>query len=142
MKLSTRGRYATRAMLDLAQHHSKGSVLLRDIAQRQQISQKYLKLLMAPLKAAGLVRTVRGINGGFTLTRQPHDIRLFDIVQAMEGSIAPVDCVDNPEFCPRANICVMCDIWAEMKKAMNSILKSTTLQDLVNKQSLKEAVIS
>jgi len=138
MKLSTKGRYAARAMLDLAFHYGEGPILLKDIARRQQISERYLEHLITPIKAAGLVTSMRGARGGFTLAKPPSQIRLSEIIQILEGSIAPVQCVDDPNICSRADLCVTRDIWTEMQKAMSGILESTTLQDLVRRQRDKE----
>ena len=137
MKLSTKGRYAARAMLDLAFHYGEGPILLKDIARRQQISERYLEHLITPIKVAGLVTSMRGARGGFTLAKPPSQIRLSEIIQIMEGSIAPVECVDDPKVCSRADFCVTRDIWTEMQKAMSGILESTTLQDLVQRQREK-----
>ena len=138
MKLSTRARYATRALLDLALHRAEEPVLLRDIAQRQQISLLYLEHLISPLIAAGIVRSTRGAKGGVSLVKPPEEIRLSEVVQLLEGSIAPVECINNPEICTRSELCVTRDIWGELKKAMNGVLESTTLQDLVVRQKRKE----
>jgi len=138
MKLSTKGRYAARAMLDLAFHYGEGPILLKDIAKRQQISERYLEHLITPIKAAGLVTSMRGARGGFTLAKPPSQIRLSEIIQIVEGSIAPVECVDDPDICSRADLCVTRDIWTEMQKAMSGVLESTTLQDLIQRQREKE----
>jgi len=138
MKLSTRARYATRALLDLALHRAEEPVLLRDIAQRQQISLLYLEHLISPLIAAGIVRSTRGAKGGISLAKPPQEIRLSEVIQLLEGSIAPVECINNPEICTRSELCVTRDIWGELKKAMNGVLESTTLQDLVERQKRKE----
>ncbi len=138
MKLSTRAQYATRALLDLAIHQKEEPVLLRDIAQRQQISLRYLEHLITPLIAAGIVLSTRGPRGGVSLAKPPEEIRLNEVVQLLEGSIAPVECVDKPGICPRSELCVTRDVWSELKKAMNGILESTTLQDLVERQKKKE----
>lgn len=138
MKLSTRGRYGTRVLLDLALHHGEGPVLLRDIAQRQQISLLYLEHLVTPLIAAGIARSARGVRGGVWLAKPPGEIKLSEVIRLLEGSIAPVECLNNPETCPRSKLCVTRDIWGEMKKAMNGVLESTTLQDLVERQKRKE----
>jgi len=138
MKLSTRGRYATRALLDLALHHGEEPVLLKDIAQRQQISLRYLEHLITPLIAGGIVRSTRGPRGGVSLAKPPEEIRLSDVIQLLEGSIAPVECVNNPGICTRSELCATRDIWGELKKAMNGVLQSTTLQDLVERQKRKE----
>ena len=138
MKLSTRGRYATRALLDLALHLEEEPVLLRDIAQRQQISLRYLEHLITPLIAAGIVQSTRGPKGGISLIKAPEEIRLSEVIQLFEGSMAPVECVDNPETCTRSELCVTRDIWGEIKKAIDGVLESTTLQDLVERQKRKE----
>ena len=138
MKLSTRGRYGTRALLELALRQGEGPVLLRDIAQRQQISLQYLDHLITPLIAGGIVRSTRGARGGVLLARPPEEIRLSEVIQLLEGSIAPSECVNNPEVCIRSEFCATRDVWGELKKAMNVILESTTLQDLAERQKGKE----
>ncbi len=137
MKLSTRGRYGVRALLDLAVHRGEGLVLLRDIALRQGVSLAYLEHLITPLIAAGLVKSTRGARGGVLLLRPPSEIKLSEVVQLLEGSIAPVDCVDNPDICQRSAFCVTRDIWSEMREAMSQVLDSTTLQDLIERQRQK-----
>lgn len=137
MKLSTRGRYGLRALLDLALHQDEGLVLLKDIARRQEFSLPYLEHLIAPLIAAGLVKSTRGARGGVLLLKPPAEIKLSEVVQLLEGSIAPVDCVNNPALCHRSTFCVTRDIWVEMKEAMSHVLDSTTLQDLVERQKRK-----
>ena len=132
MNLSTKGRYAVRAMLDLALQPTDGPTLIKDISKRQEISDLYLEQLFNRLKTVGLLRSIRGPKGGFILSKPAAKIRLIDILQAMEGPIAPVDCVDNTALCTRADTCVTRDVWAEMKKAIAKVLESTTLQDLVN----------
>jgi len=138
MKLSTKGRYATRALLDLALHQEEEPVLLKDIAQRQQISLQYLEHLVTPLIGAGIVLSTRGPRGGISLARAPEGIKLSEVIQLLEGSIAPVECVNNPGICPRSELCATRDIWDELKKAMTGVLESTTLQDLVERQMRKE----
>ena len=138
MKLSTRGRYATRALLDLALHQEEGPVLLKDIARRQQISIRYLEHLVTPLIAGGLIRSTRGAKGGVWLIRPPEEIKLSDVIQLVEGSLSPVECVDNPEICDRSAFCVTRDVWSELKRAINKVLESKTLQDLVEQQRQKE----
>lgn len=132
MKLSTRGRYATRAMLDLALHLGEGPLLAKDISSRQQISARYLEQVFTPLRVAGLVKTIRGARGGFSLARPTSEIRLLDIIRATEGSTAPVECVDDAQACPRSTSCVARDVWVRMKQATDEVLASTTLQDLVD----------
>lgn len=138
MKLSTRGRYAPRVLLDLALHQEEGRVRLKDIAQRQQISLKYLEHLITPLISAGLVRSIRGPRGGVSIAKSPQEIKLSEVIQLLEGSVAPVECVNNPEVCSRSTFCVTRDVWGELKKATEDILKSITIQDLVERQKKKE----
>ena len=138
MKLSTRGRYATRALLELALHQGDGPIQLKDIARRQQISLRYLEHLITPLISGGIVQSIRGAKGGVWLAKAPEEIRLSDVIQLLEGSMAPVACVDNPEICGRSAFCVTRDIWGELKKAIDEILESTTLHDLVERQKNKE----
>ncbi len=140
MKLSTRGRYGTRVLLDLALHWGEGRVKLKDIARRQQISLQYLEHLIAPLTASGMVSSTRGARGGVSLIKPPSAIRLSEVIQLLEGSIAPVECVNNSKICPRSSLCVTRDIWDEMKKAMSDVLASTTLQDLVERQKRKNSL--
>jgi Rrf2 family protein len=137
MKLSTKGRYGTRALLDLALHEGEGLILLKDVARRQEVSLPYLEHLIAPLIAAGLVMSTRGARGGVSLLKPPSEIKLSEVVQLLEGSIAPVDCVNNPDVCHRSAFCVTRDIWTEMKTAMSQVLDSTTIQDLVERQRQK-----
>jgi len=140
MKLSTRGRYATRALLDLALHQGEGPALLKDIAQRQQISLRYLEHLITPLIAGGILRSTRGARGGVWLTKSPEEIRLSEVIQLVEGPLSVVECINNPEICSRSAFCVTRDVWSELKRAMNGVLESTTLQDLVERQRQKGQV--
>lgn len=140
MKLSTKVRYGTRAMLDLATYYGNGPVLLRDIAQRQEISLKYLDRILSSLKAAGLVKTLRGAKGGYVLNSPPSKITLKQILEALEGPLDLVECINNKNFCHRVNLCVMHDIWHELTKTMEAVLKSTTLGDLVVKDKNKKKV--
>lgn len=133
MKLSTKGRYATRALLDLALHDNGGPTLVKDIARRQEISGRYLEQILTPLKAAGLVRAVRGSRGGFLLARSPDQIRISEIIQVMEGSTAPVDCVDEAQICHRSPQCAMREVWTEVKRAIDGVLESVTLQAIVDR---------
>ncbi len=140
MRISTKGRYGTMAMLDLALHYGEGPIMVKDIARRQHISERYLEHLLISLKVSGMVRSARGTHGGFTLAKPPSQIKFSEIIQVTEGSMAPTECVDNPETYPRAALCAVYDVWVEVKAAINGILESTTLQDLLERQSRKEAI--
>ena len=137
MRLSTKGRYGARIMLDLALHYGQGPIPLKDIAERQQISEKYLEQIITVLKIAGLVKSIRGVHGGYILAKPPAKINLGQIIRILEGSIAPVECVDEPEICPRAEFCVTRDVWKEIKRAVDGILKSISLKDLVEREKEK-----
>jgi Rrf2 family protein len=141
MKLSTRSRYGIRALIDIAFNANNRPVLLRDVAQRQEISTMYLEHLITPLISAGIVRSTRGAKGGVWLARPAKDVKLSEIVQLLEGSMAPVECVDDKNYCPRFDTCVTREIWVNLKRAMTSVLDATTLADLVerHKQKLVEA---
>lgn len=137
MRLSTKGRYGTRALLDLALHGNGGAIPLKDIARRQEISLPYLEHLIAPLIAGGILKSTRGVRGGVSLLKRPYEITLNEVIQLLEGSIAPVACVDNPKSYHRSDTCVTYDVWGEVKNAMEGVLKSITLQDLVERQRKK-----
>ncbi len=137
MKLSTKGRYGTRALTDIALHREEEPVPLKDIARRQQISLPYLEHLIGPLVEGGIIRSVRGVGGGVSLAKSPGKIRLSEVVGLLEGSLAPVKCVTDPAACSRSQSCVTRDIWSEVKAAMDGVLESTTLQDLVERQQDK-----
>ena len=138
MKLSTKGQYGTRALLDLALHQGQQPILLKDIAQRQQFSLQYLEHLITPLIAGGMVRSTRGAKGGVLLSRPAENIKLSEVIQLLEGSTAPAECVNNPGVCTRSELCVTRDIWSELKKVTDEVLESITLQDLVERQKKKE----
>ena len=141
MKLSTRGRYGIRAMLELALRYGEGPVLLKDVASRQDIPLSYLENLMGALRASGLVSTVRGMRGGYYLAKPPSEIRLSQIITALEGSVAPVECVDDSKNCRRAELCVARDVWCEVRQAIEGILDSITLEELVRRHREKQSPI-
>ena len=138
MKLSTKGRYGTRALMDIALHSREGPVPLKDIAEREQISLPYLEHLIAPLIEGGIIRSARGVGGGVSLIKPPQEIRLSEVIGLLEGSLALVKCVTDPSACNRSEFCVTRDIWSELKAAMDGVLQSTTLQDLVEREKGKE----
>lgn len=134
MKLSTKGRYGVAAMYDLSLHYGQGVISLKSVAQRQQISEHYLEQLMGTLRKAGYVKSSRGSQGGYTLTKNPSQISVGDIIRVMEGPIAPVDCLlddaTKTEYCERADICVTRGVWAKVRDSINDVLDSITLADL------------
>ena len=133
MKISTRFRYGTRLLVDLGAYGHNGPVFLKDIAARQRVSKKYLEQIIISLKAAGLIRTVRGSKGGYCLTKQPDKIHLIEIYNILEGSTALVDCLDNPKACPYdlAKTCSTKDTWEKLQISIEKVLKNITLADLI-----------
>lgn len=138
VKISTRGRYGTRALLELALNQTGRPVPLKDIAERQQIPLSYLEHLVASLVAGGLLKSTRGVKGGVSLARSPEKIKLSEVIELLEGSSGLVNCVNDPLLCARAGYCITRDVWEECQKAMDGVLASTTLRDLVERQKRKE----
>lgn len=133
MKLSTRTRYAVRAIIELAQNDSKKPLQLKIIAQRQEISVKYLEQLMAVLRSAGFVRSIRGSKGGYVLAKAPNEIKLNDVMHRLEGTVATVECVENDDYCSRSADCAARYLWTQVEQAIDRVLGGITLQDLVEK---------
>ena len=132
MKLSTRGRYGTRMMLDLAQHQGEGPVQIGEIAKRQDISVKYLEQLIIPLKKANYITSIRGPRGGHMLAVPAENITVGEIVKILEGGIDLTDCIGNPEICPRSEHCITRDIWAETTDVIYDKLNSITLAKMID----------
>jgi Rrf2 family cysteine metabolism transcriptional repressor len=137
MKLSTKGRYGTRAMIDIALYKESGSTLLKDISSRQGISLKYLDHILSSLRKAGLIKNIRGKGGGYSLTRPAAQITLCDIIVAVEGSLAPVECVDNPEYCKKTSTCSAHDVWVKVRESIEDVLRNTSLQSLTESHEKK-----
>ena len=137
MRMSTKGRYGLRVMTELAKRYGAGPVLVDSIAANQDISTKYKHVLVSTLKSAGLVRSVRGPNGGYELSRDPATVSALDVVRVLEGPCAPVECVSDPRFCPRASTCVTRDVWTEVGAAVEEVLERITLATLVQRQKEK-----
>ena len=133
MKISTKGRYALRMMLDLAVHRSDGFIALKDIADRQNISKKYLEQIVPLLNKADLLRTNRGYQGGYALSKNPDQYTVGEILRVTEGSLCPVSCLQYPvNECPRASECIPLPVWEGLYKAINNYLDSVTLQDIID----------
>jgi len=141
MKLSTRSRYGTRLMLKLALNYQKGPISLKDIAQQEEMSEKYLSQLVIPLRASGLIYSLRGFQGGYQLSKSPSQISIKDIVQALEGNISPVECVKNPSICSKADDCSVRDMWGDLYKKIHETLDSVSLKDLLESKELKEELV-
>lgn len=135
MKISTRGRYAIRLMLELAMHSEGELVSVKDVAASQEISEKYMEQIIAPLKKAGYVKSVRGAQGGYCLARRAEEYTVGMILRIIEGSMAPVDCLDDPvNQCQRAGRCVTLRLWTMVDDAIKGVIDKVTLQDLVDWQ--------
>ena len=133
MKISTKGRYALRMMLDLAEHQGDGYVALKDIAQRQGISKKYLEQIVPMLGRADVLRTTRGYQGGYRLAKDPGDYTVGEILRITEGDLAPVACLQSGEVdCPRAEQCLTISVWEGLYHVINRYLDSITLQDILD----------
>lgn len=140
MKISTKGRYGLRAVIDLAVNSDGNPVLLRNIASRQDLSRRYLERLFAGLKSSGVIRSIRGAQGGYMLAKDPHDINIADILEALEGPFLPVDCVDDQSICDQSSECVTRDVWCEIAMQVRNYLKEMTLQNLVEKYRHRQSM--
>ena len=135
MKISTKRRYALRMMLDLAEHQGDGYIALKDIAERQNVSKKYLEQIVPILNKADILNTNRGYQGGYRLARTPDKYTVGDILRITEGSISPVACLDkNPVECERAAECATLPVWQGLYKVIADYLDGITLQDILDKQ--------
>ena len=138
MKISTKGRYALRFMIDLAQNNTGVPVSLKDVAVRQGISDKYLEQIISVLNKAGFVKSIRGAQGGYLLRRRPEEYTVGMILRLTEGSLAPVSCVEEENIsCERQVACSTALLWKKMNDAINEVVDNTTLQDLVDWQDEK-----
>ena len=137
MKISTKGRYALRLMLDLAMNGENNVVRIKDIAERQQISDKYLEQIISVLNKAGYVRSTRGPQGGYSLRKAPEEYTVGDILRLTEGSLAPVACVEDERGCERETECVTVEVWKRLNQAISDVEDHITLADLVALQEEK-----
>ena len=131
MKISTKGRYGLRILMDLALHQSEKPRLIRDIAKSQQISEKYISRLVIALRKAGMIRSVRGVNGGFHLAMKPDDITLLAVIEVMEGPLSIVDCVSAPKRCVHSENCAPREVWCKLNEDIRSLMLGTTLADIL-----------
>jgi Rrf2 family protein len=131
MKLSTKGRYGIKAMVDLAIHYGVEPISIKSISERQNISEYYLEQLFAPLRKANIIKSVRGAQGGYVLNREPKDITTAEIMEVLEGPVEISDCLDE-STCSNIDCCATRGLWARIKESIDSVLESTTLQDLVD----------
>jgi len=142
MKISTRTRYGLRAIIELAESYKGVPIKLEEIAKRQNVSEKYLEHIMLQLKKAGFIESVAGAKGGFILAKNPDEIRIIDIVVALEGNLSPVVCVENENICHLSKFCTAREIWKGLKEKMVEYLSSIKLSDvlILNKEKRKEII--
>ena len=142
MKISTKGRYALRLLVDLAQHDDSGFVTLKDIAARQNISKKYLEQIVPVLNKANIVQSNRGFQGGYKLFKKPQEISVYDVLVATEGNLSCVTCLDaNINTCPRKEDCATLFVWEGLNQVIEDYLKKITLQDILNHQQSFDYII-
>lgn len=135
MKISTKGRYALRMLLDLAERQNCGFIALKDIAERQNISKKYLEQIIPIFNKSGILKTTRGSQGGYQLAKTPDKYTVGDILRLTEGSLSPISCVEEePAACERSGDCAMLPVWQGLYKVINEYLDSITLQDIMEQQ--------
>lgn len=137
MKISTKGRYGWRILLDLALY-GETPRLMREIAASQGISEKYISRLMNPLNKAGFVRSIRGVKGGFVLAKNPAEITLLAVVEAMEGRVAVVECVTDKAFCAKSNDCSACEMWTGLSAEIRQAMAKVTLADLTAAERFRQ----
>ena len=138
MKISTKGRYALRMLIDLAEHKESGYISLKDVAKRQQISKKYLEQIIPIFNHTGMLLTNRGAQGGYKLARKPEQYTVAEILRLTEGSIAPVACLDQePNECERSSECITLPIWQGLYDVITDYLEGITLQDILDKEQAR-----
>ena len=142
MRISTKGRYGLRAMVDIAAHSDGGQIPIKEVAGRQDISDNYLEQIIFPLKKAGIVKSVRGSQGGYLLARPAREITVGDVLRVLEGDLAPVECLANGEepSCERAQSCASLCVWKKLKDAIDQVVDGITIQDLVDRAEQNAAL--
>ena len=143
MKISTKGRYGLRILVDLATHDAEKPRLIRDIAKSQQISEKYISRLVIAIRKGGMIRSIRGVNGGFHIAMKPEDITLLDVIEVMEGPLSIVDCVSAPQGCSHSANCAPREIWCKLNDDIRDLMRQTTIADILaayEKQNAKDGL--
>ena len=134
MRFSTKTRYGTRAVVDIAMHEGNGPVTLSEIAERLDVSKKYTGHIVNQLVTAGILESVRGPRGGYMLARSPKQIRMGEIIRTLDGSMAPVRCVEKPDSCEKSNKCATQEVWVKLRDSVDGVVDSVTVADLVRRQ--------
>ena len=136
MKISTKGRYALRMLIELAAHQEQGFMSIKEISEHQNISKKYLEQIVPMLNKSGILRTNRGNKGGYMLAKPPQECTVGDVLRATEGSLAPVTCLEyEVNDCPRAESCATLYVWQGLQKAVEGYLDSVTIQDILDRNA-------
>ena len=141
IRLSTKGRYGTRLMLNLAHHFNNGSeaVILKNVSENEDISIRYLEQIIIPLKINKLVKSIRGAGGGYTLARPPAKIKLCEILEALEGSCCLVECVEDPDYCDKIETCATHEVWKKASLMLKDYFAKMSLSDLMRLEKKKQA---
>ncbi len=134
MKLSTKCRYGARAIVEIAKNDHNGPVKRKDIVKNQEISDSYLENILITLKNGGIINAIRGASGGYTLRRPASEITLLEVVNILEGSLAPVECIDTPAICNRTEMCSTRGVWKQLKIAKEEVLRNVNIQQLVENE--------
>jgi Rrf2 family protein len=142
MRISTKIRYGTRAMLQLAFHYGEGPIDLKEIAKKEDISLKYLEQVIIPLRTAGLIKSTRGSKGGYSLAKPPSKICLSDLIEVLDGPIDLVECLKDPKGCSKSPSCVTRDIWKEASDAIHKVFSAITIAEMVNREKEREGKAS
>ncbi len=142
MRISTKIRYGARALVELASQYGKGPVDLKEIAQKEGISLKYLEQVMIPLRTAGLVKSIRGSKGGYMLSKPPSKISFSDLLEVLDGPIELIECLKDPKACSKFATCVTREVWKEASEAIHNVFSSITFEEMVNRKKEKEERIS
>lgn len=137
MKFSTRTRYGLRALIDLGLYYKGKPVLVKDIAKRQNLSERYLEHIMLTLKKAGILKSIKGGKGGYEFLKDPSEIKVREIVEILEGHISPVECVERMEICERSKNCAARELWCRIKEEIIKLLENITLKELIERQENK-----
>ena len=140
MRISTKGRYGLRTLMDIAMHQNNGAVTLNEVAKRQEISVKYLWQVINPLKTAGLLSVKRGAKGGYVLARRPEEISMLQVVNILEGPLSLVECLTHEDACNQIDTCVARSVWQEVNGAVAKVLGSITLADVLKRCALSADV--
>jgi Rrf2 family cysteine metabolism transcriptional repressor len=143
IRLSTKGRYGTRLMLNLAHHYNEGkeAIILKNVSDEEGISIRYLEQIIIPLKISKLVKSIRGAGGGYTLARRPTQIRLSEILHSLEGTCCLVECVDDEDYCNRTDTCATHDVWKKASSLLQDYFDKTTLQELMVLEKKKKSKV-